>query len=152
MSPSIESILEQRLGKLHARQRLGIEAELKPRVFRNGINSFHPENWLSLQTILNAGLRMTGLYNRSRRNTLAIHVRKNTVTLPELPSLFEGYTILHMSDLHVDMYPQALHALIESIRPLKYDLCVLTGDYRAQTYGSVEKAVQAVLLYFCRLF
>src|SRR5262249_25857200 len=37
--------LERRLGRLYARQRLGIEDEREARVFGRGINYFHPENW-----------------------------------------------------------------------------------------------------------
>ena len=40
--------LERRLGAVHARQRLGIEAEHESHVFdRAGIGFFHPENWYS---------------------------------------------------------------------------------------------------------
>ena len=40
-SQSIEERLERRLGRLHARLRLGIEADHEAQVFGHGINYFH---------------------------------------------------------------------------------------------------------------
>ena len=41
MDADILSLLEQRLGRLHARQRLGIERELEAKAFGHGLNFFH---------------------------------------------------------------------------------------------------------------
>ena len=41
----ILSKLERRLGRLHARQRLGIERDHEAQIFGQGINFFHIENW-----------------------------------------------------------------------------------------------------------
>ena len=40
----ILTILEQRLGRRHARQRLGIEKDHEAQVFGQGINFFHIKN------------------------------------------------------------------------------------------------------------
>ena len=48
MDQEIIKQLERRLGRLHARQRLGIERDHEARVFGGGINFFHPENWSSV--------------------------------------------------------------------------------------------------------
>ena len=40
--------LEQRLGTVHARQRLGIEADHEAQCFGQGLNFFHIENWYSV--------------------------------------------------------------------------------------------------------
>ncbi|MEE9342627.1 MAG: metallophosphoesterase [Gammaproteobacteria bacterium] len=151
MDDRVKTQLERRLGVLHARQRLGIESEIKPAVFRKGMNYFHPENWYSLRTILNVLLRITGLYWRCRKNTLAIKVRENTLVLPQLPAAFDGYKILHITDPHVDMYDAALHALIEVIRPLDYDLCVLTGDYRGETSGPIDASMRGMEQLSCHI-
>src|SRR5262249_22789482 len=37
--------LERRLGRLHARRRIGMEDEHEARVFGQRLNYFHPENW-----------------------------------------------------------------------------------------------------------
>ncbi len=142
MNHQIRQQLEERLGSLHARLRLGIEEETKPRVFRHGINFFHPENWYSVHSFIRNSLRLVGLYNRGVRNTLDIRVREHEVRLPRLPSAFDGFTLLQLSDIHADIHPPAVHAMIEAVRDLDYDASVLTGDYRAQTHGPVEAALE----------
>ena len=46
----IMTMLEQRLGRLHARQRLGIEREFEGKVFSRGRRFFHIENLYSAST------------------------------------------------------------------------------------------------------
>jgi predicted MPP superfamily phosphohydrolase len=54
---------------------------------------------------------------------------------------FEGFRILQLSDLHIDISADAMIRL-ESILPdLEYDICVLTGDYRAHTFGPYQTAL-----------
>ncbi len=144
MESDIQQQLERRLGRVHARQRLGIESEREPRVIGRGINLFHPENWYSSHKLIEYCLRLSGLYWRGRRNTLDIRVRENAVSVPGLPPAFDGFTLLHMSDLHADLYPPAIQALSERVADLEYDVCVLTGDYRARTSGPHEPALRAM--------
>jgi predicted MPP superfamily phosphohydrolase len=127
--------LERRLGRLHARQRIGIEDDHEARVSRRGRNFFHPANWRRSPTIVRGALKLTGLYRRARRNAERIQVRHYDIRLPRLPALFDGFTLLQISDLHVDMNEEAMRRLIELLPGLEYDLCVLTGDYRGKTYG-----------------
>lgn len=127
--------LEPRVGRLHVRQRLGLEHDYEARIFRRGTHFFHLENWNSVHSLIRTSLRLVGLHGRGRRNALAIQVRENEIALPNLPRAFDGYTLLHLTDLHVDMNPEFMPALIEAVRSLDYDLCVLTGDYRARTFG-----------------
>jgi len=142
MQQDTTEMLEQRLGKVHARLRLGIESENEPRVFGKGLNFFHPENWFSLPSFLRGVLKVSGFYGRGWRNTLAIEVRHNTVYLPGLPPAFEGFTLLHLSDLHADLNPPAIAALAERVAGLEYDVCVLTGDYRARTFGPFDTTLE----------
>jgi len=128
--------LESRLGRLHVRQRLGLENDYEARVFRKGTHFFHLENWYSVHSLIRNSLRFVGLHGRGRRNALAIQVRENEITLPNLPRAFDGFTLLQLTDLHVDMNREFVQVLIAAVRPLDYDLCVLTGDYRARTFGS----------------
>lgn len=144
MSDDIQQQLEQRLGHIHARQRLGIEVEHEQRVFGGGINFFHPENWYSAHSLIAYVLHLTGLYRVGHRNTLDIQVRHNDVRIVGLPTAFDGYTLLHMTDLHVDLNPPAVEALANTVAGLDYDVCVMTGDYRAQTYGPIEPALDGM--------
>jgi uncharacterized protein len=133
--------LETRLGHLHVRQRVGLERDYETSIFRRGTHFLHIENWYSIHGLIRGALRIAGLHGRGRRNALAIRLRHHEVALPRLPQAFDGFTVLQLSDLHCDMTPDFVAALIERIRPLDYDLCVLTGDYRARTFGSYEAAL-----------
>jgi predicted MPP superfamily phosphohydrolase len=136
--------LERRLGRLHARQRLGIETEPEAQIFGQGLNFFHLENWYSVHSVIRTALKLSGLYWRGRRNAERILVRHNEVTIKELPPLFDGFTILHLSDMHVDMNERAMRHVIELVGDLRYDLCVLTGDYRGKTFGPFEATLNGI--------
>jgi predicted MPP superfamily phosphohydrolase len=133
--------LEKRLGRLHARQRLGIEDDHEGRVFGQGLNFFHPENWPQSPFIIRNALKLAGLYWRARRNAENIQVRRHDVRLFGLPAPFDGFTILQLSDLHVDMNEGAMARLIELLPAISYDICVMTGDYRGKTFGPFEPVI-----------
>jgi predicted MPP superfamily phosphohydrolase len=136
--------LEQRLGRLHARQRLGIEADLEGRVFGQGINFFHPENWSRSAPLIRTTLKLTGLYWRGRQNAERIQIRHHDVVLHELPASFDGFTILQISDPHADINEGTMDRLIELLPTIAYDVCVLTGDYRGKTYGPFDAALDVM--------
>ena len=136
--------LQERLGRIHARQRLGIERDHEAQIFGQGINFFHPENWYSVQAAFRAFLKLTGLYWRGHKNTERIVTRQNIIERPDIPASFDGFKLLHLSDLHWDMNPGAMRRLIELLQGLSYDICVLTGDYRGQTFGPFEAALEGV--------
>jgi uncharacterized protein len=133
--------LEQRLGRLHARQRLGIERDHEGQIFGGGINFFHIENWYSIHSLIKVVLKASGLFWRGVRNTAEIQVRHHHIRDPRIPKAFRGFTILQLSDLHVDICPLAMQRLAEILRELSYDACVLTGDYRGKTYGPCDAAL-----------
>lgn len=136
--------LKQRIGASHLQQRLGIEQEHEHDIFGQGRNLFHIENWYSIHALIRGLLRLTLLYRRGQRNAVAIRVRENRITLPELPAAFDGYTVLQLSDLHLDMHPKTPHAIAEAVRALEYDLCVITGDFRGRTYGPYDAVLDAI--------
>src|SRR5215469_11804810 len=51
--------LEKRLGRLHARQRLGIETDHEAHIFGQGINFFHIENWYSIHSLIRTTLKLS---------------------------------------------------------------------------------------------
>ncbi len=144
LDKEIAARLAQRLGRVHARQRIGIERDHEARAFGQGLNFFHIENWYSVHAVIRLALRMSGLYWRGRRNAARIRVRRNVVRLPGLPAAFAGFTILHLSDLHVEMNPEAMRRLGELLPGLSYDLCVMTGDFRAKTFGPFDRALDGL--------
>jgi uncharacterized protein len=138
MSEDASKFLERRLGRLHTKLRLGIEAEHKAQVFGQGINYFHIENFRASDFVIPLFLRLTGLYGRGRRNATQIEIRRNYIRSTHIPKAFDGYSILHLSDLHVDTSQDAMKRLMIILREIDYDLCVLTGDYRGETFGPYD--------------
>ena len=134
-------LLEPRVGQLHLKRRLGLESDREARIFGRGLNFFDLENWYSVHALIRYALRLTFLYRRAKRNALNIQVRYHEVRIPRLPIAFEGFTIMQLSDLHLDMNEEFPPALIERVRNLEYDLCVITGDFRYQTFGPCEPAL-----------
>jgi hypothetical protein len=132
------TILEQRLGRRHARQRLGIEKDHEAQVFGQGINFFHFENLPLSHVLICAVLMATGLYWRGLSNAAKVNIRHNRIVSPRLPKAFDAFTIIQLSDLHVEMSEAAMERVVDLLREARYDVCVLTGDYRGRTCGPYD--------------
>jgi predicted MPP superfamily phosphohydrolase len=87
---------------------------------------------------------MTGLFWRGRRNAERVEVRHNHVKTAELPEAFDGFAILQLSDLHCEMSVGAMRWVAEHLATLSYDVCVLTGDYRAETSGPFQATLDMI--------
>jgi len=144
MQQDILAKLEQRLGRVHARQRLGIEEDYEQRIFGHGINFFHIENWYSIHSVIRNSLKLAGLYWRGCKNAERIQIRHNLILWTGLPIPFNEFTILHISDMHADISQGAMRGLVELLDLLSYDLCVLTGDYRGKTFGPFDAALEGM--------
>jgi predicted MPP superfamily phosphohydrolase len=138
------SKLERRLGGLHAKQRLGIETDHEAQIFGQGIMFFHIENWYPVHSVIRNALKLTGLYWRGRKNAERVQVRHNDISSKALPSRFNGFTLLQISDLHADINEGAMRRLTELLPNLSYDVCVLTGDYRGLTFGPFDAALEGL--------
>lgn len=138
--PAIQRELYQslaaRLGTRNLEKRLAIECQEDPQAFGQGLTFFHPENWFLSNRLIHMSLRVTMLLKRAQRNALNITVKTNEVTIPRLPPAFDGFRLLHLTDLHLDMNQAFPAILSECIAGLDYELCVLTGDYRYRTHGA----------------
>ena len=136
--------LERRLGRFHARQRLGIERDHEAQVFGQGLNFFHIENWRRSRFLIENGLKLMGLYWRGARNARRVELRKNELLFGGLPKAFDGFTILHITDMHVEISEAAMARAGELIAGLDYDICVWTGDYRNKTYGPYDACLEGL--------
>lgn len=134
--------LEKRIGRAHLRQRLDIQMYHSSRILGQGLTLFHFENLTFFHAFIHFVLRACGLFNRGNRNACDIQVVQNPVRIKGLPKAFSGYQILQISDLHLDLHPEITEALISSVEGVNYDLCVLTGDFRAATYGDYLPAMK----------
>jgi predicted MPP superfamily phosphohydrolase len=136
--------LEGRLGRLHAKLRLGMEREHEQQAFGQGLTFLHIENMPLVQVTIEVLLRATGTYWRGRANASKVNLRRNNVHMGRLSRAFDGFSLLHLSDLHADMSAPALERVHRIVRDLDYDLCVLTGDYRGRTFGDYRPCIENV--------
>ena len=137
--------LQKRLDPLHVDLRLRTEADHESKVLARGERYFRSiENWAPSRLVIETCLKLTGLYRRGRRNAAQIDVRHHCVNSPLIPQSFHGYTILHLSDLHIEMSKDAMARLVEVLKNIRYDLCVLTGDYRGQDCGPYDTTLASM--------
>jgi predicted MPP superfamily phosphohydrolase len=105
------------------------------------------QHWYALLLALKAfewGLKRCGQYQRGWHNAANIVLRELELFFPGLPRAFEGFSILHISDPHLDGMPGIEDRIVELVRGREFDLCVLTGDYRTELHGPI-RAVMASL-------
>jgi len=132
--------LEARLGRLHARQRLGMDADSESFASRRGVRA-GPGSPDLFDSTVDAVVRMSGMMPRGRSNAARFEVVRNSVAVPGLPPAFGGFTLLHLSDLHADTSVGAMRALPGAVAGLHFDVCVVTGDFRGWCNGPHQAAL-----------
>lgn len=121
----LEAYREERLGR-------GIAGSPKPTLFHYGLKG------------LEVVLKTLRLYEHGVRNSLDIQLRTHEIELPDLPAAFDGFTILQLSDLHIDAHPDMADRLLAQISGIAVDALVLTGDYRYRVRGGFEQVMPAI--------
>ncbi len=104
-------------------------------------------HWVLFQSLLRIfgfGLKLVGLYRRGVENALALKLTRFELRFADLPAAFDGFRILHLSDLHVDALPATLEVARRLCAGIEVDLCVLTGDYRRRTSGPFDQILPAL--------
>ena len=114
------------------RLRLAREGRQRIKTSRR-LKFLHRKTWFAHPHVIAMLLWFAGLYARGRRNAGSVIVRQNTIRSPAVPAAFDGFRILHLSDLHVDGNKAALHRVVALIGECDYDICLLTGDYRGNS-------------------
>ena len=88
---------------------------------------------------LSFGLSLLGLYQQGKRNALTPVVRHFKLEFKDLPRAFEGFRLMQMSDFHIDGVDGLAEALAERLKSISCDLCVFTGDFRFEDFGSCDR-------------
>jgi predicted MPP superfamily phosphohydrolase len=93
-------------------------------------DSAHHDDMRAIGTAVDNMLKLTGFTELARRNCTDYRLERNDVYLPDLPAAFDGYTILHLSDLHADGLVDGGEGIKRIVESVTCDLAVLTGDFR----------------------
>jgi predicted MPP superfamily phosphohydrolase len=136
--------LEKRMGRMHSRLRLGIERDHEAQIFGQGRTFFHIENFPASRLLIESILKFSGLYWIAKKNASRVALRRNLIVSRRLPQQFNGYKILHLSDLHLDISQPAMISVAALVRDLDYDLCIITGDFRGLTYGDITPCLRGL--------
>lgn len=89
-------------------------------------------------------LKLSGLYALGHRNAKTVQRRRFDFCFPTLPTEFDKFRILHLSDLHIDKFGGLDDAIIEAAKGLQPDICVMTGDFRAEDDGPFEQIIPSM--------
>jgi len=119
---------------------------------RNGRRDKHRWNMLDrLIRVFGVGLKVTGFYEKGIQNALNLHLNRMDIYFDNLPDAFDGYTLLHLTDLHYDSLAGLDDVVVNLLDGLEVDLCTFTGDYcgswhsnHTQVITSMKKVVEAV--------
>jgi predicted MPP superfamily phosphohydrolase len=137
-APPSDARLAARMGADPAARRLAIETRDESRIFGHAQSWTAVENWPGSRQLIRLALGVFGLHGRARRNARGIVVRENDLHVPGLPAELDGFELLHLSDLHVDIAPDLPEVIASMVDGRRYDACVMTGDFRAETWGPYD--------------
>ncbi len=87
------------------------------------------------------GLKASFMYQQGLQNARSIVIREHELYFEDLPKAFDGYQIVHLTDLHLDSLPGIEDTICEYLDILRFDVAVFTGDYRWHAYGEYQDNV-----------
>ncbi len=143
LSPADLAALSARLGPAAFERRLQFQRQLEVDPESDEAGPINVQRMVRRMRVLTGLLRATGLAGWGRRNLLAVERRENLLRLPGLPAPFHGTRLLQLSDLHADLDPGIVPAVLRALAGWEYDAVVLTGDYRAHTHHEWDAALAA---------
>ncbi|MGE4272806.1 MAG: metallophosphoesterase [Desulfitobacterium sp.] len=74
----------------------------------------------------------------------SIAVKQYTIAISNLPKEFEGFTILHLTDLHSKEYGVKQDKLLDLINRQSFDMVAMTGDFIDKSNPDVEPILSLV--------
>jgi len=87
-------------------------------------------------------LRLTPLDARGRRNALAVRCVELELAVSGLPPAFDGYRIFHLSDTHLDVFPEIAEAAHRLLDGVEVDLLAVTGDVHGTPKAPIEQSAE----------
>lgn len=82
------------------------------------------------------------IYERGKLNALVVEKKDVSFHFQDLPTAFDGFKILFLTDLHLDGLDGLTDRLLAIIRDIRADICILGGDFRMETHGPFARAME----------
>ncbi len=127
--------LAERLGPALFRRRLHRQANLVASLRSQPGKPVAAGHSKPLDRLVEICLAIAGLRGRARANCLDIHIVTREQPVPGLPATFDGFRLLQLTDLHLDLVPGFAEAVLDRIRRTPHDLAVITGDFADHPAG-----------------
>lgn len=121
-----------------------MEIDNHKRLRRGGKRKRHWGLLTKLFKLFGFCLKRIAFFELGKRNAYDVQFKKVECTFNDLPRSFDGYQILHLTDLHFDSLPNIEEILAALIGEVEVDLCVFTGDYRNEVHGPYRHIEQAM--------
>lgn len=74
-------------------------------------------------------LGLTPLYKKGLHTASHPRLIEIDLVFDRLPKAFDGYKVLHMTDLHLDFMPGLTKKICNLVSQVDTDICLMTGDY-----------------------
>lgn len=140
--PELYHSLAERMGHDALDQRLHRQVLIEKNPAHQGKNFINPNKIPGFYRMVKAVLKISGLWGRGHREFLDVEVVENPVFFPQLPVELDGFRLLQLSDLHIDVDPTLTQAIISKLEGLQYDAAVITGDFRDELFGPIATCME----------
>jgi uncharacterized protein len=134
--------LEARMGRELLSERLLKQAGKSAHLVHQGEGVFRLERFFPLDTLISFCLVATGLGRRARHNFLDVRLTTREWILPRLPPAFDGFRLLHLTDLHLDLDAALTPVIVRLVRSVAHDAAVITGDFKNKTDGDFQPSLR----------
>lgn len=103
---------------------------------------FNLTSFLSYRVLYAWIFRLAGLREKGMQNALEMQIIKQSFRFGDLPKPFDGFRILLLTDLHLDGLNGLTNRIVDRIRDIDVDLCLIGGDIRMETYGPMAPCLR----------
>jgi len=134
--------LQQRLGDALFRMRLTEQTHHVAGISHQEGGFLFLERFVDVDRLVGRVVSFAGCYPWGYRNFKSVRVVEHVLCHPRVPAAFDGFRLLHLSDLHLDLDPALGPIIAQRLGGLRYDLAVITGDFRNTTDEDHGPSVQ----------
>ncbi len=142
------SAVAARLGEDRFLKRLIMQSGQRAKWQYQGEGVLKIERVIPVKSVVRNVLKWTGMFPRGYRNFLDVRVVEQSWTLKKLPRSFDGFRLLQITDLHLDL-DLALGPVLETlVASTPHDAVAVTGDFRNLTdsdFGIAMRATEKII-------